>query len=76
MAAAVLNILCYLYTLYYTNLLPLNPVTMVTKLPLLISLIVINVYILFKSPAITGSILSGHTGGHDAARPDLCGGTE
>jgi hypothetical protein len=28
-------------------------------------LIVVNIYILFKIPAITSSIFSGHTGGHD-----------
>jgi hypothetical protein len=32
-------------------------------MPLLILLILVNVYILFKIPEITNSIFSGHTGG-------------
>lgn len=64
-AAAVLNVLGHLYQLYYMNLIPLDPVTLVTKLPLLMLLILVNIYILFKIPAITSSIFSGHTGGHD-----------
>ena len=47
------------------SLIPLDPVTLVTKLPLLMLLVLVNLYILFKIPAITGSIFSGHTGGHD-----------
>jgi len=63
-AAAVINVLGHLYQLYYMNLIPLDPVTLVTKLPLLMLLILVNIYILFKIPAITSSIFSGHTGGH------------
>ena len=33
-AAAVLNVLGHLYQLYYMSLIPLDPVTLVTKLPL------------------------------------------
>ena len=64
-AAAVLSILGHLYQLYYFNLIPLDPITLVTKLPMLMLLILVNIYILFKVPAITASIFSGHTGGHD-----------
>jgi type IV secretory pathway VirB6-like protein len=63
-AAAVLNVLGHLYQLYYMSLIPLDPGTLVTKLPLLMLLVLVNIYILFKIPAITGSIFSGHTGGH------------
>ena len=64
-AAAVLSILGHLYQLYYMSLIPLNPVTLVTKLPLLVLLVLVNIYLLFQIPALTSSILSGHTGGHD-----------
>jgi type IV secretory pathway VirB6-like protein len=62
-AAAVLSVLSHLYTLYYANLIPLDAASLVTKLPLLIVLILVNVFILFKIPEITNSIFSGHTGG-------------
>jgi type IV secretory pathway VirB6-like protein len=64
-AAAVLSVLGHLYTLYYTSLIPLDAATLIDKLPLLILLILVNIFILFKIPAITSSIFSGHTGGHD-----------
>ena len=70
-AAAVLAILGHLYTLYYTSLIPLDVSTLVTKLPLLILLILVNLYILFKIPAITASIFSGHTGGHDGGMASI-----
>jgi len=63
-AAAVLAILGHLYTLFYAGLIPLDASTLISKLPLLILLILVNIFILFKIPAITSSILSGHTGGH------------
>jgi len=62
-AAAVLSVLSHLYTLYYANLIPLDAASLVTKLPLLIVLILVNVFILFKIPEITNAIFSGHTGG-------------
>jgi type IV secretory pathway VirB6-like protein len=62
-AAAVLSVLSHLYTLYYANLIPLDAASLITKLPLLIVLILVNVFILFKIPEITNSIFSGHTGG-------------
>ncbi len=36
---------------------------MVQELPLLILLVLVNIYILFKIPALTQSLFSGHTGG-------------
>ncbi len=62
-AAAVLNLLGHLYLIYYQTLLPLTVSNLVTKLPLLIVLVFLNIYILFKVPAITSAILSGHTHG-------------
>lgn len=61
-AAAVVAILGHLYLLFYTVLTPLEPKTVVQKLPLLILLIVLNLYLLSKIPAITSSIFSGHAG--------------
>jgi hypothetical protein len=61
-AAAVMAILGHLYMLFYTGLMPLDPATLIAKMPLLILLIVVNIYLLFKIPAITSSIFSGHTG--------------
>ena len=62
-AAAVLSVLAHLYTLYYTDLIPLDAATLIDKLPLLILLILVNVFVLFKIPEITNAIFSGHTGG-------------
>jgi hypothetical protein len=36
----------------------------VQELPLLILLVLVNIYILFKIPAMTMSIFSGSSGGH------------
>ena len=62
-AAAALSILGQLYTSYYTSLAPLDAGTMVDKLPLLIFLILVNIYVLLKIPHITASIISGYPGG-------------
>ena len=66
LAAAVLSIMGNLLAHYYTDYRGLfrsgpNDQTV----PLLIILVVVNVYILFKIPALTMSIFSGSTGGHD-----------
>jgi type IV secretory pathway VirB6-like protein len=66
-AAAVLTALGHLYTLFYTSIIPLDPATLITKLPLLFLLILVNIFILFKIPAITNAIFSGHTGGGGGA---------
>jgi hypothetical protein len=41
-----------------------DPSTMVQTLPLLILLVLVNIYILFKIPTMTHSLFTGGTGGH------------
>jgi citrate lyase alpha subunit len=66
LAAAVLSILAHLLEQYYTELANFSdPGNMVQELPLLILLVLVNIYILFKIPAMTMSIFSGSVGGHD-----------
>ena len=68
LAAAVLSILSNLLTHYYVTLVQFSdPGLMAKQLPMLILLVLLNVYILFKVPALTMSIFSGSTGGHDGA---------
>src|SRR6202046_728873 len=65
LAAAVLSILAHLLAQYYTEMVNFSdPGTMVQELPLLILLVLTNIYILFKIPAMTVSIFSGSSGGH------------
>ena len=65
LAAAVLSILAHLLAQYYTEVVSFtDPGTMVQKLPLLILLVMVNIYILFKIPALTMSLFSGSSGGH------------
>src|SRR3984885_7666184 len=65
LAAAVLSILAHLLAQYYTELVNFSdPGNMVQELPLLILLVLVNIYILFKIPAMTMSIFSGSAGGH------------
>jgi type IV secretory pathway VirB6-like protein len=65
LAAAVLSILAHLLAQYSTELVNFSdPGNMVQELPLLILLVLVNVYILFKIPAMTMSIFSGSAGGH------------
>src|ERR1700726_681930 len=65
LAAAVLSILAHLLAQYYTELVNFSdPGNMVQELPLLILLVLGNIYILFKIPAMTMSIFSGSSGGH------------
>jgi hypothetical protein len=60
LAAAVLSILAHLLAQYYAELINFSdPGNMVQELPLLILLVLVNVYILFKIPAMTMSIFSG-----------------
>ena len=42
-----------------------DPASMVGTLPLLIVLVLVNVYVLIKIPAMTASLFSGSTSGHD-----------
>ena len=65
LAAAVLSILAHLLAQYYTELVNFSdPGNMVQELPLLVLLVLVNIYILFKIPAMTMSIFSGSAGGH------------
>src|ERR1700678_3723562 len=64
LAAAVFSILGNLLAQYYTQLIGFSdPGNMITQLPLLILLVMVNVYVLFKIPVITHSLFSGHVGG-------------
>ena len=64
-AAAAMNVLSQVLTNYYIQLGQAfsDPSLLVETLPLLILLVLVNVYILFKIPAMTQSLFSGHTGG-------------
>ncbi len=67
LAAAVLSILGHLLAQYYSQIVAFSdPGNMVKTLPLLILLVLVNVYILFKVPVMTATIFSGSHGGHDA----------
>jgi hypothetical protein len=65
-AAATMNVLSHVLTNYYIQLgqSMSDPSLMVQTLPLLILLVLVNIYILFKIPAMTHSLFTGHTGGH------------
>jgi type IV secretory pathway VirB6-like protein len=64
-AAAVLFILGHVFTNYVATLATTtDPGTMVKQFPLLILLVVINVYMLWQVPHLTMSIFSGSSGGH------------
>lgn len=66
-AAATMSILGQLYTRYYTNLVDFtHPINLMKNFPLLIILVMVNLFMLLKIPAMTATIFSGHTGGHDA----------
>jgi type IV secretory pathway VirB6-like protein len=67
-AAATMSVLSQVLTNYYVSLgqSVSDPATIVQSLPLLILLVLVNIYILFKIPAMTQSLFGGHTGGHDA----------
>ena len=65
-AAATMNVLSHVLTNYYIQLgqSVSDPCLMVQTLPLLVLLVLVNVYILFKIPTMTHSLFSGGTGGH------------
>ena len=67
-AAAAISVLSHVLTNYYISLgqSVSDPALIVQSLPLLILLVLVNVYILFKIPDMTHSLFSGGTGGHDA----------
>jgi hypothetical protein len=69
-AAATMNVLAHVLTNFYLQLgqSVSDPSTMVQTLPLLVLLVLVNVYILFKIPTMAHSLFSGgHGGGFDAA---------
>ncbi len=67
-AAASMSILAQFFFGYYQHIATgaTDMVSATQNFPILLLLIVINVFILLKIPAITASIFSGSSGGHDA----------
>jgi hypothetical protein len=65
-AAATMNVLSYVLTNYYIQIgqSVSDPSTIVQTLPLLILLVLVNIYILFKIPTMTHSLFGGGIGGH------------
>jgi len=65
-AAATMNVLSHVLTNYYIQLgqSVSDPSLIVKTLPLLVLLVLVNIYILFKIPAMTHSLFTGGTGGH------------
>lgn len=64
-AAAALSVLSHVLTNYYVSLgqSVSDPATIVQTLPLLVLLVIVNVYILFKIPSITHSLFGSGSGG-------------
>jgi type IV secretory pathway VirB6-like protein len=66
-AAATLSVLSQLLAHYYAVMAGfVDPGQMIKQLPMLILLVLVNGFILLKIPAMTATIFSGHTSGHDA----------
>ena len=66
-AAATMSVLGQLYIRYYSNLVDFtHPLNMMKNFPLLIILVMVNLFLLLKIPTMTATIFSGHSGGHDA----------
>jgi hypothetical protein len=66
-AAATMTVISNIYMNYYANLVDFqNPVSLIQNFPILLILILVNLFIITKIPAMVASIFSGHTGGHDA----------
>jgi type IV secretory pathway VirB6-like protein len=65
-AAATMNVLSHVLTNYYIQLgqSVSDPSLIVQALPLLVLLVLVNIYILFKIPTMTHSLFTGSTGGH------------
>jgi type IV secretory pathway VirB6-like protein len=73
-AAATMSVLGHLFIAYYANLTDFtNPLTLVKNLPFLIMLVVVNIFLILKIPAITASIFSGSSTGHDAGMGAITG---
>jgi hypothetical protein len=57
-----------------TNLMDFtNPIKMLQNFPFIILLTVVNIFILIKIPAMTASIFSGSSSGHDAGMGAVTG---
>jgi hypothetical protein len=66
-AAATMSILGHLFVSYYANSINFtNPIAMIKDFPFLVMLIVVNISLILKIPAITATIFSGHSSGHEA----------
>ena len=66
-AAATMSVLGQIYMRYSTNLVDFtDPKALAQNFPMLIILVIVNVFLILKIPAMTASIFSGHSGGHDA----------
>jgi len=65
-AAATLNVLSHVLSNYYVQLGQSlsDPSLIVKTLPLLVLLVLVNVYILFKIPTMTHTLFTGGIGGH------------
>jgi type IV secretory pathway VirB6-like protein len=73
-AAATMSILGHLYMLSYSNLIDFtNPIKMLQNFPFIILLTIVNIFILIKIPAMTASIFSGSSSGHDAGMGAVTG---
>jgi type IV secretory pathway VirB6-like protein len=73
-AAATMSVLGHLFITYYAKLADFtSPLTLVKNLPFLIVLVVVNVFLIIKIPAITASIFSGSSSGHDAGMGAMTG---
>ncbi len=65
-AAAAMSVLSQMFFGYYQRLAAINSdqKAAAQNFPILLLLIIVNVFILTQIPALTASIFSGHTGGH------------
>jgi hypothetical protein len=73
-AAATMSILGHLFVAYSTNLIDFtNPIKMLQNFPFIILLVVVNIFMIIKIPAITASIFSGSSSGHDAGMGVISG---
>jgi len=73
-AAATMSVLGHLFITYYAKLADFtNPINLIKNLPLLIVLVIVNIFLIVKIPAITASIFSGSSSGHDAGMGAVTG---
>lgn len=73
-AAATMSILGHLFMTYTANLVDFtNPIRMLQNFPFIVLLTVVNIFILIKIPAMTASIFSGSSSGHDAGLGAITG---